>query len=477
MIGKSGKVITFYSYKGGTGRSMAVSNIAWILASNGYDVLLIDWDLEAPGLHRYLRPFLVDPELTSSPGVIDFVWDAARVNVTPVDKLQAESPAAEFALSDEFPSLEDYVIGFNWDFHSDGSISFIPAGRQDENYAQRVNTFSWDNFYERLGGGKLLQGEIEALRKSYDYILIDSRTGVSDTSGICTVQLPDMLAVFFTLNWQSIKGAAAVALSVQAQRGTSFPIYPVPSRIENGEQAKLMSATRFARHMFAPLLLHIQSDRSKVALDEQAAYWNEVETPYITFYAFEEVPAAFQEDSGSLRGVLAPMERLAARLTGKRVTALKPETDALRSRVVAAYEFKEDREGEGKIAWDADAAPRSLVNAALARLKRLLEHRTWQLATVALGAVALLLVIRVADLSSQWSGFALTLNQLSAQVNDTAQFVQEARKLNAPASINESNIQIYAKLKAIEGGLNTLKTSAQVLPQRVQTAPQLQQNQ
>jgi hypothetical protein len=340
-----------------------------------------------------------------------------------------------------------------------------------------VNTFSWDNFYERLGGGKLLQGEIEALRKSYDYILIDSRTGVSDTSGICTVQLPDMLAVFFTLNWQSIKGAAAVALSVQAQRGTSFPIYPVPSRIENGEQAKLMSATRFARHMFAPLLLHIQSDRSKVALDEQAAYWNEVETPYITFYAFEEVPAAFQEDSGSLRGVLAPMERLAARLTGKRVTALKPETDALRSRVVAAYEFKEDREGEGKIAWDADAAPRSLVNAALARLKRLLEHRTWQLATVALGAVALLLVIRVADLSSQWSGFALTLNQLSAQVNDTAQFVQEARKLNAPASINESNIQIYAKLKAIEGGLNTLKTSAQVLPQRVQTAPQLQQNQ
>jgi MinD-like ATPase involved in chromosome partitioning or flagellar assembly len=86
MIGKSAKIITFYSYKGGTGRSMAVSTVAWILASNGYDVLLIDWDLEAPGLHRYLRPFLVDPELTSSPGVIDFVWDAARVNVTPADK-------------------------------------------------------------------------------------------------------------------------------------------------------------------------------------------------------------------------------------------------------------------------------------------------------------------------------------------------------------------------------------------------------
>jgi MinD-like ATPase involved in chromosome partitioning or flagellar assembly len=339
VIGKSGKIITFYSYKGGAGRSMAVSNVAWILASNGCDVLLIDWDLEAPGLHRYLRPFLVDPELTSSPGVIDFVWDAARVNVTPADKSQATSLAAEF------PSLEDYVIGLNWDFNDNGSISFIPAGRQEENYAQRVNTFSWDNFYERLGGGKLLQAEIEALRKSYDFILIDSRTGVSDTSGICTVQLPDMLVVFFTLNRQSIKGAAAVASSVRAQRGASFPIYPVPTRIENGEQAKLKVATAYARRTFAPLLLHVQSDRSKVVLDEQIEYWHEVETPYISFYAFEEVPAAFMEERGSLRGVLASTERLVARMSDQRVTALKPETDELRRGVVAAYEFREDEDG------------------------------------------------------------------------------------------------------------------------------------
>src|SRR5262249_46865413 len=167
-----------------------------------------------------------------SPGVIDFVWDASRVNVTPADESQATSLAAEF------PSLEDYAVGLDYDFHDNGSISFIPAGRQEGDYAQRVNTFSWDNFYGRLGGGKLLQAEIEALRKSYDFILIDSRTGVSDTSGICTVQLPDMLLVFFTLNRQSIEGAAAVASSVRAQRGVSFPIYPVPTRLENGEQVK-----------------------------------------------------------------------------------------------------------------------------------------------------------------------------------------------------------------------------------------------
>src|ERR1700731_4098694 len=103
MIGKTGKIITFYSYKGGTGRSMALSNVAWILASNGYRVLLIDWDLEAPGLHRYLRPFLVDPELSSTPGLIDFVWDAARVSMTPTGSESSNPP--------QFPSLKDYVVG------------------------------------------------------------------------------------------------------------------------------------------------------------------------------------------------------------------------------------------------------------------------------------------------------------------------------------------------------------------------------
>ena len=47
-----GKIFTFYSYKGGTGRSLALSNVAWILAGNGCRVLIVDWDLEAPGLHR-----------------------------------------------------------------------------------------------------------------------------------------------------------------------------------------------------------------------------------------------------------------------------------------------------------------------------------------------------------------------------------------------------------------------------------------
>ena len=72
---RPGRIVTFYSYKGGTGRSMALANIAWLLAMAGQQVLVVDWDLEAPGLHRYFHPFLKDKELRASEGIIDFVID------------------------------------------------------------------------------------------------------------------------------------------------------------------------------------------------------------------------------------------------------------------------------------------------------------------------------------------------------------------------------------------------------------------
>src|SRR5438128_11610272 len=85
-VAGSGEVVTFYSYKGGTGRSMLLANVAWILACNGKKVLTIDWDLEAPGLHRYFLPFLIDGSLNASDGIIDFVINFALEAVTPADR-------------------------------------------------------------------------------------------------------------------------------------------------------------------------------------------------------------------------------------------------------------------------------------------------------------------------------------------------------------------------------------------------------
>ena len=62
--------VTTYSYKGGVGRSFALANIpAVILASWGQRVLCIDWDLDAPGLSHYFRPYATG----SNAGLVELV--------------------------------------------------------------------------------------------------------------------------------------------------------------------------------------------------------------------------------------------------------------------------------------------------------------------------------------------------------------------------------------------------------------------
>ena len=51
--GERGTIYTFYSFKGGVGRSMALANVAALLAKWGYSVLVVDWDIEAPGIERF----------------------------------------------------------------------------------------------------------------------------------------------------------------------------------------------------------------------------------------------------------------------------------------------------------------------------------------------------------------------------------------------------------------------------------------
>src|SRR5262245_25635382 len=102
---RPGQIVTFYSYKGGVGRTMTLANVAWNLASNGRRVLAIDWDLEAPGLHRHFRPFLDDPAGESTPGLIDFLNDAITSAVVPG------------SVPDERPlDLLPYLQSVQWEF-------------------------------------------------------------------------------------------------------------------------------------------------------------------------------------------------------------------------------------------------------------------------------------------------------------------------------------------------------------------------
>jgi len=335
----SGKIITFYSYKGGTGRSMVLANVAWILASNGKRVLTVDWDLEAPGLHRYFYPFLLDKNLTSSDGVIDFVTDFSMEAMSGQKNEGRDSDWYK-----PFANILRYAASLDWEFPKGGTLDFIPSGRQGQSYSERVNLFNWQNFYERLGGGAFIEAAKQKMREDYEYILIDSRTGVSDTSGICTVQMPDILAVCFTLNNQSIDGASAVAASVEAQcLGESgvprVRVFPVPMRVEKFEKEKLEFAREAARNKFDRFLRHLRAD-------QRATYWGEVETFYEPFYAYEEVLATFGDKPLQTNSMLASAERLTGYLTDGAVIQLEAPAEFDRQRILAQYERRQLKQQE-----------------------------------------------------------------------------------------------------------------------------------
>ena len=319
---------------------MALANVAWILASNGRSVLTIDWDLEAPGLHRYFYPFLIDKELRTSDGVIDFV-----INLE-TEALARTEKGASFDAKwyKPYANILRYAASLRTDFAPGGYIDFIPAGRQGTSYPSRVTSFNWQNFYTRLGGGTFLEEAKERMRE-YDYVLIDSRTGVSDAAGICTAQMPDTLVVCFTLNHQSIEGAADVASSIYEQRRKFEPgiqVFPVPMRIDGSEKVKLTRMKEFAKQSFDLFPAHIPHDA-------RSAYWGNVEVPYIPYYAFEELLAPFNDQRGEVLSLLASLERLTAYLTEDdpkgAITQVVPPDKEEQPKVIATYArlaFEED---------------------------------------------------------------------------------------------------------------------------------------
>jgi hypothetical protein len=312
---------------------MALANVAWILASAGYKVMALDWDLEAPGLHRYFHPFLLDPELSASEGVIDIVTEFA----TGAMSKQGSADPNWFL---PFADVTRHAQSLRWPFFAKpGRLDYIPAGRQDAGYPVRVNSFNWKRFYEELGGGVFLEAFKQSLRAEYDFTLIDSRTGVSDTSGICTVQMPDDLVVCFTMNSQSIQGAGAVARSAFEQRskpgsGRPLSVWPLPSRIEMAERGKLDAARERARAVFSPVM-------KQITINEQDNYFANRQILYEPFYAYEEVLAAFVEsESDSSHSMMASMVGFAQRLAPGSTLVIDPIPEKTRRETLEAFTFR-----------------------------------------------------------------------------------------------------------------------------------------
>ena len=96
-------VTTFYSFKGGVGRTMALVNVAVELAQRGRRVLAVDFDLEAPGLDT----FNILRSRKRRPGIVDFVTEYLDTGRAP--RGRTVHPRLETRCRERRPSMGDAV--------------------------------------------------------------------------------------------------------------------------------------------------------------------------------------------------------------------------------------------------------------------------------------------------------------------------------------------------------------------------------
>ncbi len=220
-------IFTFYSYKGGVGRSMALMNVAYRLAGWGRHVLIVDMDLEAPGLSRSNE---FSPPGKDSRDVVDLLADGLKI-------LNEGSATKEKAR--QFPALSTYIrpvipeklAPLTPKMGQLGRLDLLGAD-VDRTHLERLAKLGLkDCSHENIGElSKLLHyffkshrfdckpfwlEDFEPSQKvPYDFILVDSRTGITEIGGLCVGPLSDRLVVLTGLNDQNIQGTLDVLQEV-----------------------------------------------------------------------------------------------------------------------------------------------------------------------------------------------------------------------------------------------------------------------
>jgi serine/threonine protein kinase len=270
---------------------MALVNIAELLYRAGSKVLMVDWDLEAPGLERFY-PSKVK-QVLSSPGIIEML-------LTYKEKASRFEPGSGESFFPVYDIQRDYLVDISREGVSSGKLWLLPAGyRADDQffeYADRVKTFDWQDLYQNWEGEIFFEWLRQQLNSLADTVLIDSRTGVTEMGGVCTYQMADVVVMFCAANEQNIDG------TLQMVRSFSDPRLPelrhdrklttlvVPARIER--VAETVTLNRFRQEFvrrFAPYMpTELQSDPDFLV---------QLEIPYVPLYAFEEIIAVNQTKS------------------------------------------------------------------------------------------------------------------------------------------------------------------------------------
>ncbi len=222
-------IITFYSFKGGVGRSHSLVETAAQLAKEGSSVLVWDLDLEAPGLQRI--PALQPLEAKLKTGTLEVVRRF-------IDSDCQEIPFKLVKRSIVALELPEPVAAKN------GRLDFLLPGRL-ESYSDRFTAIDWNPLLgdSEMGAAFFLGIARYACDElGYEHLLIDARTGLTHLGALSTLVLPDLVVIVFNLNEQNIAGIQQAHAAIKARKsaGREIKVFPLANMVPyTGRDSKL----------------------------------------------------------------------------------------------------------------------------------------------------------------------------------------------------------------------------------------------
>ncbi|CAD5966442.1 hypothetical protein NO758_03480 [Planktothrix agardhii] len=222
------RTVTFYSFKGGVGRTTALTHVAWILAMRGRKVVAVDLDLEAPGLSTAfsLNPL---PEF----GIVDYFYERSYLPEGLEPNILITKIFGEVTIPD-----------------ATGRLFIVPAGSLSLDYISKVDDLRATTI---LDHGETLWSifsrEIQEQLKP-DIILVDSRTGINEWGALSLLQAADEAIIFLFPNEQNRQGIDLLLKSLNSfgKLSINFVFSPVPDLSDTG-MAKVTKLWRLLREV------------------------------------------------------------------------------------------------------------------------------------------------------------------------------------------------------------------------------------
>ena len=252
-------VVTFFSFKGGVGRTTLLTACAWQLARlHQKRVVAIDLDLEAPGLGLLLGA-------EGNRGVLDFIVDELAVGGAELEPLPAQ------ALGPTDAALVDVV----------------PAGRLDLAYLEKLSRLDFTG-----GGGFLQDGSppiATALRallnkfrgKGYDFVLLDARAGMHDIAGLSLHGLAHVDVLVSRASEQAYRGLE-LTIEALARRRSAVDLMTlnVHSMVPAEQADATAEKARFRQRSYDMFKRHLYDDYGEDTDVPQEDDADEPHTPY-----------------------------------------------------------------------------------------------------------------------------------------------------------------------------------------------------